>query len=51
MQELNYLVANMKEADSVGSYYRKRFFIETTLSDQKGQSFHLHKSHLFAPAG
>ena len=45
-----YLVTNLEVADEACWWYRKRFTIETFFSDQKSRGFHLHRSHLAAPA-
>ncbi|MAT78817.1 hypothetical protein CMK14_27285 [Candidatus Poribacteria bacterium] len=50
-QVLIYLVTNMKEADSVGSYYRKRFSIETLFPIRKAGDFISIKAIYPSPIG
>jgi hypothetical protein len=45
-----YLISNIANAYQACKYYRRRFQIETFFSDQKSRGFHVHKSHLAAPA-
>jgi hypothetical protein len=49
-QEPIYLVTNLSDLDAAVQLYRKRAHIETFFSDQKSRGFHIHKSHLCAPA-
>ena len=49
-EEPIFLITNMEIAYEACRYYRRRFRIETFFSDQKSRGFHIHKSHLAAPA-
>jgi hypothetical protein len=49
-EEPIFLVTNLPNAYQACRYYRRRFRIETFFSDQKSRGFHIHKSHLSAPA-
>jgi len=45
-----FLITSVHNASWAAWFYRRRFRIETFFSDQKSRGFHLHKSHLSAPA-
>lgn len=49
-EEPIFLITNLEQAYQACRYYRRRFRIETFFSDQKSRGFHIHKSHLAAPA-
>ena len=44
------LVTNLELAEEAIHWWRRRFQIETLFSDQKSRGFHIHKSHISAPA-
>ena len=48
-EEPIFLITNMKNAYETCHYYRRRFRIETSFSDQKSTGFHIHKGHLVDP--